>query len=107
GAGSSAGRGLGLTSAKKKRRRSIGPAVGWSRAAELPVEEALELATSHRMLELAYRLGFDLADAFAGHLEDAAHFFQRVRVAVAQAVPQFNDLALAVRQGFQHLVNLV
>ena len=43
-----------------------------------------------------------------GHLEDAAHLFERVGVAVFQVVvPQLDDLAFAVGEGFQHLLNLV
>ena len=57
------------------------------------VEKALELLAPHRVLQLADGLGFDLADAFAGHFEDAAHLFQGVGVTVTQAVPQLDDLA--------------
>src|SRR5207248_2767009 len=43
-----------------------------------PVEEALKLAAANRMLQLADRLGFDLANAFPSYLEDAAHLFEGV-----------------------------
>src|SRR5688572_22164111 len=71
------------------------------------VEEALELPASDRMLQLADGLGLDLADAFARDLEDAAHLFERVGVAIAQAIAQLDDLALAVGQGLEHVVDLV
>ena len=58
------------------------------------------------MLELSDGFGFDLSDALAGDFEDAADLFERVGVAVADAVTQsrrgrltvLDDLALAVRQ---------
>ena len=55
------------------------------------------------MLQLADGLGFDLADALAGDLEDVADFFQRVAVAVAQAVAELDDLAFAVAERLEHL----
>jgi len=48
-----------------------------------------------RVLQLADRFGFDLPNAFAGHLEDASDFFEGVGVTVAETVAQFDDLALA------------
>src|SRR3954452_14822174 len=71
------------------------------------VEEALELAAAERVLQLADRLRLDLADPLPRHLEDPAHLLQRVGVAVPQAVPQLDDLALAVRQRLEHLLDLV
>src|SRR5262245_20047253 len=71
------------------------------------VEEALQLPTPHRVLELAHRLRLDLPHPLARHLEDPTHLLQRVRVAVAQPVTQLDDLALAVRQRLEHLVDLV
>jgi hypothetical protein len=53
---------------------------------------------SHRMLQLAHGLGLDLAHALARDLEDAADLFERVGVAVADAVAQLDDLALAEGQ---------
>jgi hypothetical protein len=63
----------------------------------LGAEEARELAGTHRVLELADGLGLDLADALAGDLEDPAYLLERVGVAVADAVAELDDLALAVR----------
>ena len=47
----------------------------------------------------------DLAHALTRHLEDATDFFERVGVAVADAVAELDDLALAVGEGFEHLVD--
>ena len=55
------------------------------------------------MLEFADGFRFDLADAFAGHFEDVAHFLQGVAVAVAQAVAELDDLAFAVAEGLEDL----
>src|SRR5438270_441421 len=71
------------------------------------VEEALELAAADRVLEFADRLRLDLADPLSRHLEDSAHFLQRVGVAVSEAVAELDDLALAVRQRLQHVLDLV
>src|SRR5205085_7111262 len=90
----------------KKNRRSLRTGGGVS-PAERAVEEALELAAADGVLQLAHRLGLDLADALARHLEDPAHLLQRVGVAVAQAVAQLDDLALAVGQRLEHLLDLV
>src|SRR3954464_2653523 len=60
------------------------------------LEEPLELPAPDGMLQLADRLGLDLADPLAGDLEDPAHLFEGVGVAVAQAVAELDDLALAI-----------
>src|SRR5262245_17263296 len=69
------------------------------------IQKAHQLLAAAGLLELADGFGFDLADAFAGDFENVANLFQRVAVAVAQAVPQLDDLALAVAQGLEHLVD--
>src|SRR5690606_26558226 len=71
------------------------------------LEEALELPASNRVLQFPDGLGLDLADALAGDLEDPAHLLQGVGVAVAQTVAELDDLALAVGEGLQDLVDLV
>ena len=48
------------------------------------------------MPQLPQRLGFDLADAFAGHVEVAADLLQGVVLAVDQTEAQFEHLALAL-----------
>src|SRR5688500_2697274 len=70
-------------------------------------QEAFQLARPDRVLQLADGLCLDLANALARHLEDAADLFERVGVAVADAVAELDDFALAVRQGLQHLLDLV
>ena len=57
------------------------------------IQEPNQLRAAAGLLELANGFGFDLADALAGHFEDVAHFFQRVAVAVPQAVAELDDLA--------------
>ncbi len=60
------------------------------------IDEAGQTRTAIRLLQLADGLGFDLPDALAGDREDLADFFERVGVAVGQAVAEPQDLALAV-----------
>ena len=64
-----------------------------------PVEEARQLARPDRVAELADRLGLDLTDALAGHAEGQAHLLEGVGVAVTDAVPELDDLALAEGEG--------
>src|SRR5439155_5270763 len=70
-------------------------------------QEAFELLAADGVLQLADGFGFDLADTLASHLEDAADLFQRVGVTVPQAVAQFDDFSLAVRQRLEDDVNLL
>src|SRR3954463_8263653 len=58
--------------------RSTGPRLAGEERETSVVEEAPELARAAGVLELAQGLGLDLADAFAGHRELLADFFQRV-----------------------------
>ena len=76
---------------------------GWG--SSWPSRKPFELAGADRVLQLADGFGLDLADALAGDLEDAADFFERVGVAVADAVAQLDDLALAVGQRLEHLLD--
>src|SRR5262249_4035320 len=71
------------------------------------IQKSFQLPAANRMLEFTNGLGLDLTDSFTGHFENAANFFERVIVTVAEAVAQFDDLALAVRQRLQDLLNLV
>src|SRR5579872_1232994 len=59
------------------------------------LEEAFEHPRADRVLELPHGLGLDLADALAGDLEDPTDLLERVGVAVADAVTELDDLALA------------
>jgi hypothetical protein len=49
-----------------------------------------------RVLQFADGFGFDLSHALAGDFEDAAYFFERVGVGVADAVAEFDDFSFAV-----------
>src|ERR1700733_2738172 len=55
------------------------------------------------MPQLAQRLGFDLPDALAGHLEALTHFFQRMLGAILQAEAHLDHALFARSQGTQHL----
>ena len=69
-------------------------------------KETFKLSTSHRVLKFPHRLGFDLADPLASDLEDPAHLFERIGVAVTESVTELDDLAFAVSEGLQDLVDL-
>ncbi len=71
------------------------------------VQEAFEFSGADGVLELADGLGLDLADALAGDFEDAADLFERVGVAVADAVTQLDNLALAVGERLEDDVDAV
>src|SRR5438128_12562380 len=66
------------------------------------VEEGPEYPRPARVLELAQRLGLDLADALARHRELQAHLFQRVVGAHADAEAHAQHALFAWRQGRQH-----
>src|SRR5215211_6156739 len=66
------------------------------------VEEAAQHAAAARVLELAQRLGLDLANALAGHRELLADFFQRVVGVHADAEAHAQHALLARRQRRQH-----
>src|SRR5207302_2450800 len=70
-------------------------------------EEPLELSASHRMLEFPDGLGLDLADPLARDLEDPADLLEGVGVAVPEPVAELDDLALAIGQGLEDLVDLL
>src|SRR3954471_6014905 len=89
------------TAGRPRAAGGVGPGLAGT------LEEALELSAPDRVLQLADRLGLDLADPLAGDLEDPADLLEGVGVAVAQAVAELDDLALAVGQGLQHLVDLL
>src|SRR5512135_2518286 len=71
------------------------------------LEESLELAAAVGVLQFADGLGLDLADAFAAHLEDPADLREGVGGAVAQAVAELDDLALARGQGLEDQIDLL
>src|ERR671913_1671046 len=67
--------------------------------------EGLEQARARRVAEFAERLGLDLADALARHVEVLADLFERVLLALrAEAVAQLDDDLFARAEGRQHLI---
>src|SRR5262249_44205562 len=68
----------------------------------LIIQKAGQLAAAGRVLELAQRLGLDLADALARHRELLADLFQRVVGIHADAEAHAQHALLARRQGRQH-----
>src|SRR2546425_10195624 len=66
-------------STPRRRRRSSRdhdlPGMRLPRSQQLGV--GLEPAAARRVAELAQRLGLDLADALAGHIEERAHLLER------------------------------
>src|SRR5439155_5791267 len=66
------------------------------------IEEAAQLAAPARVLELAQRLGLDLADTLAGDRELLADLFQRVVGVHADAEAHAQNTLLARRQRCQH-----
>src|SRR5579883_2862793 len=70
------------------------------------IEVVLQLAAARGMPQLAQRLGLDLADALARHLEFLADFFQRAGPPAVQAEAHLQHAALALAQRVQHLFDL-
>ena len=58
------------------------------------------------VLQLAHRLGFDLADSLPRDLEDPPHLFQGVGVAVPQTISQANNLAFAIGERLEKAFDL-
>ena len=78
-----------------------------SRERRSDVQEALELAGAHGVLELAHRLRLDLPYPLSRDLEDLPDLFERVRVPVADAVAELDDFPLTVREGLEDLLDPV
>ena len=55
---------------------------------KLFTEVFAQLASDDRVAQAAERLGFNLADAFAGHTHLAANLFPRVSLSVQQSIAQ-------------------
>src|ERR1700757_560691 len=66
------------------------------------IQEAPQLPTAARMLELAQRLGLDLADALAGHRELLTDFFQSVVGVHADAKAHAKNALLARGERSEH-----
>ena len=69
-------------------------------------EEALQFAPAGRVAEFAQGLGLDLADALARDFVLVADLLQRAREAVVEAIAEFQDPALALRQAIKHFAEL-
>src|SRR6266850_5946016 len=68
----------------------------------------LEPPAPRRVPELAQRLGLDLPDAFAGHVEERADLLERpLRPVIGEPEAQSDDLRLAGRQRAEDVVDLV
>src|SRR5262249_19700716 len=61
----------------------------------------------HGVLQLADGFGLDLPYALASDLEDAADLFQRVGVAILQAVAEADDFPLAPGERLQQILDLL
>src|SRR5580700_1071244 len=66
-----------------------------------------QLARARGMSQFAERLGFDLADAFAGYCKRLADFFQSVLAAIFEAKAHLDNFFLARGQRAQDLSRLV
>src|SRR5262245_12214270 len=71
------------------------------------LQKAFQMNAADRVLQLADGFGLDLSHALARDLEDAANLFQRVGVAVLQAIAKTDDLALAPREGLEQAFDLL
>src|SRR5258708_23565740 len=71
------------------------------------IHERAQLARARRMPQFAQRLGFDLADAFAGYGEGLADFFESVLAAVFEAEAHLDYFFFARGQRAQDLSSLV
>src|SRR5882724_6543770 len=84
--------------------RSVQPA---TRRAGLVLDEAAKALRARRVAQLAQRLGLDLADALAGHLEILAHFLEGVVGLLADAEPHAKHLLFARGERRQHFPGLL
>ncbi len=66
------------------------------RAPSLVVQIVTKVAAVHRVAELGQGLRFDLANPLSGHTELLAHLLQGPHLAVVEAEPQTDHLALAL-----------
>src|SRR5581483_5843630 len=70
-------------------------------------QKSLQQPDAGGMAHFSQRLGLDLPDPFARDAELLADLFQRARIAIAHAEPQFQHAALAFAQPGQHMTQLV
>ena len=69
------------------------------------IDEAGEPSATNWMLQLSNGLRFDLANTFSSDLEDPANLLEGVRVSIADAVSQLEDLAFAIGQRLEYVVD--
>ena len=69
------------------------------------VEEADQFLAAAGLLQLADGFGFDLTNTLAGYLKNVTDFFKRVAVAITEAVTKLDDLAFAIAQRLQDILN--
>ena len=81
-------------------------AVVYRRQAPL-FEVVAETPAAAGVAQLAERLGFNLANALARHLESLADLFQRAIVPVVEAIPQTQHLPLARGERVEHTFYLI
>src|ERR1700722_16735049 len=74
-------------------------------AASNSIQETDQLLAAAGLLQLADRLGFDLANTFTRHFENVTNFLKRIAVAVAQSVAELDNFAFAIAEGLEDLGN--
>ena len=72
-----------------------------------PLEEALEVLRPIGMLQLANRLRFDLPDPLPRDPKNAADLFERIGIAIAQAITKPDDLSFAPGERLEQTLNLL
>jgi len=90
-----------------KLSRSLCPCRLDSLFDRLVVHESFEFSRAYGVLEFAYSFGFNLSYALASYLKYPAYLFEGVCVAVTDAVSQLDNLAFAIGQGFQDVLDTV
>src|SRR5438477_9779116 len=71
------------------------------------LQVVLELPAPRRVAQLAQRLGLDLPDPLASHVEVAPDLLEGPRPTILQAKPELQHAPLARRQGVQHALHLL
>src|SRR6478752_1095543 len=67
--------------------------------------ERFEVAAADGVLQLGNRFGFNLPHAFAGDLEDAADFLERVGISVGQTVAEADDFPFTEGESLQQFLD--
>ena len=69
------------------------------------IQKPDEFLAAAGLLEFADGFGLDLPNPLASHFENVTYFLQSVAVAVAQTVPQLDDLSLPVTERLENPVD--